>query len=479
MFAKAMRYFLPVFFCAFLGFFFKGLGAQVHIFGPDQGFCQGRNIAWNSNQSAFLFFGAERADANATDGLVFYQIDTLLNTLSQKNYLLPGPAFPGSIEPLFNSNTYLACGGYYLPSGASVGALLWLNAQGDTLKTKFFPVLFGSSSIKRSSTSVNGKIGIVGYRTSSQDNSSDIWIAQLDSLGNLEWERTLGGPANDVGHGIRWHSGKQAWAISGDFETTSYGNYLAFINEQGQWLNDTLISDANANGNYVLEIDQNQRIFMVGESTTNSGPAFDVFVVSTHSNGVVQRWGYFGGTGTEAGFALLFTPDDSLVISGYSTTFNPNLPINPFVAKIDKSFSGGRYKSLNGLGIGISYGVARGPNNHLYVSGSLDQRHFVWKIPEDSLVDLDGNFGAFLGNPPPHNSTFSVAWLAHKMAWEVMSIEQSLPASSISLRDLRGHSLAIALEFSEGRIFIYPAPHLPPGIYILGIGNQWKKISKP
>lgn len=458
--------------------FYPLVYAQVRVFGPDQGFCQGRNMVWNSNQNGFLFFGAERADASAPDALALYQVDTLLNVLAKKTYLLPGPAFPGTIEPLFNSNSFLACGGYYLPSGASVGILLWLNSQGDTLKTKSFPVFFGSSSIKRSSTSPDGKIGIVGYRTSGQNNSSDIWIAQLDSSGNLDWERTLGGQGNDVGHGIRWHSGKQAWAISGDFETASYGNYFAFMNDQGQWLYDTLISDANANGNFALEIDQNDRIFMVGESTTNSGPAFDLFVIATNPVGVVQRWGYFGGPGTEAGFALICSPDDSLIVSGYSTTFEPNLPVNPYVAKIDKSFSAGRFASLSGTGIGISYGVLRRPNSDLYVSGSLDQRHFVWKISEDSLVDLDGKFGAQLSLTAPGMPVHSVAWWPENMAWIVQASAMNLDLAAVCLRDMRGNSLNIQVEKTAGQIHIRPDALLPKGMYVLGLGNQWFKVLK-
>lgn len=453
--------------------------AQLRVFGPDQGFCQGRNMVWNPNQNGFLFFGAERADANSSDGLAVYLIDTQLTVLSKKTYLFPGPAFPGTIQTLFNGHSFLACGGYYLPSGASVGLLLWLNSQGDTLKTKAFPLFFGSSSIKRIGIAPNGKIGMIGYQTSTLSNSSDIWVAQLDSTGNLDWEIALGGPANDVGHGIRWHAAKQAWAISGDFETSSYGNYLAFVDDQGHWINDTLISDANANGNYVLEIDQNGRIFMVGESTTNSGAAFDVFLVTTNSLGVVQRWGYFGGPGTEAGFALICTPDDSLIVSGYSSTFNPNLPINPYVAKVDKSFSGGRFASLNGTGIGISYGVSRDSNAVLYVSGSFNQKHFVWKIHEDSLVDLDGKFGAFLNTAPIVKSGLSIQWLADKMAWECIPNEQKFEPGTIYLKDLRGNAIDIKVECSAQRIFIQPNTLLPTGFYILFLGNQRKKVFKP
>lgn len=83
-------------------------------------------MVWNSSQSTFLFFGTERSDANAQDAFVSYQVDTALNVLSSKRYLFPGPAFPGTIEPLPNGAEFLGCGGYYLPSGNSVGVLIWL-----------------------------------------------------------------------------------------------------------------------------------------------------------------------------------------------------------------------------------------------------------------------------------------------------------------------------------------------------------------
>lgn len=459
--------------------FSLSLSSQTVFFGPDQGSCQGRNMVWNSSQSTFLFFGTERSDANAQDAFVSYQVDTALNVLSSKRYLFPGPAFPGTIEPLPNGAEFLGCGGYYLPSGNSVGVLIWFDAQGDTIKSMEFPVFFGSSSIKRSSIGPQGKIGFVGYRTSGQNNSSDIWIGQLDSLGNLEWERTLGGPLNDVGHGIRWHSGKQAWAISGDFETSSYGNYLAFIDGQGQWLKDSLISDANANGNYVLEIDDAGRIFMSGESTTNSGPAFDIFLVSTSTQGDVNRWGYFGGTGTEAGFSLICTPDDSLLVSGYSTSFYPGLPINPYIIKMDKSFSGGRYSSLNFPSIGISYGLLLRPNGEMYASGSLNQRHFIWKVQPDSLRDLEGRFSALLQTDMLKlNSDFPV-WNRGLEAWEINRSGANFSEADLQLLDIRGTQIPYSFFVDGEKISLQPRYALQVGLYFI-TSKKWRlKAFKP
>lgn len=456
-----------------------GLRGQTVFFGPDQGFCQGRNLVWNSSQGKFLFFGTERSNSNGQDEIVTYHVDTTLTVFGSQRIQFPGPAFPGTLESLPNGNEFLGCGGYYLPSGNSVALLIWFNALGDTIKTVEFPVIFGSSSIKRSSIGPNGKIGFVGYRTSGQNSSSDIWVGQMDSLGNLEWERTFGGPLNDVGHGIRWHSGKQAWAISGDFETSSYGNYLAFIDGQGQWLNDTLITDANANGNYVLEIDAAGRVFMAGESTTNSGPAFDLFLVSTTPQGNVDRWGYFGGSGTEAGFSLVCTPDDSILVSGYSTSFNPSLPINPYILKMDKAFSGGRFSSLNFPFIGISYGLLLRPDGAMYASGSLNQRHFIWKVQPDSLKDLQDRFISLLWSEKVKLNTGFPVWNQIQHAWMVNISKGNFGENDVELFDLKGTKIPFSLRVEEGKICVQPRNSLPAGSYIIA-SKKWRlKAFKP
>jgi len=65
------------------------------------------------------------------------------------------------------------------------------------------------------------------------------------------------------------------------------------------------------------------------------------------------------------------------------------------------------------------------------------------------------------------------------MAWELMLNEQAFDPARLSLSDLRGNALEYNMEIHAASIFIRPQPHLPSGIYLIGLGNQWIKAIKP
>lgn len=97
--------------------FYPLVSAQVRVFGPDQGFCQGRNMVWNPNQNGFLFFGAERADASAPDALALYQVDTLLNVLAKKPTFFLGRHFLEPLNPCLTATPFWPVGAIiFLPA---------------------------------------------------------------------------------------------------------------------------------------------------------------------------------------------------------------------------------------------------------------------------------------------------------------------------------------------------------------------------
>jgi hypothetical protein len=111
---------------------------------------------------------------------------------------------------------------------------------------------------------------MVGYTSSKGVGNKDIWLIKTDSEGEMEWERTLGGPADDEG-----------WSVL----ETEDGGYL---------------------------------VTGVTESEGSGGK--DLWLVKTYSDGY-ERWKKtFGATGDEWGVAVLETKDGGYAVAAVTTS---------------------------------------------------------------------------------------------------------------------------------------------------------------
>lgn len=120
------------------------------------------------------------------------------------------------------------------------------NEFGDTLWTK----KYGGSGIDRgeyfTETSDGGYL-IVGSTESFGAGGSDVWIVKIDSLGNTEWTKTIGGPESDYGSYIKLtsdsgyivtgstnsfgHGGSDVWVIKLTHNPVSVDNIIKIVNQ--------------------------------------------------------------------------------------------------------------------------------------------------------------------------------------------------------------------------------------------------------
>jgi hypothetical protein len=167
---------------------------------------------------------------------------------------------------------------------------------------------------------------------------NDFWILRVDSLGNVLWDKTIGGSANDncksvviTTYGDVFCGGYTLSSISGDKTSPSIGTQVAFdfwlvaLSGTGQLLFDrTLGSIQNDNCNYMVATD-NGGALMVGYSdgpagfskTQNSRGLNDFWVVSVDSLGKRIWDRTLGGTYEDYGYCALKT-NDAFYIGGDS-----------------------------------------------------------------------------------------------------------------------------------------------------------------
>ena len=211
---------------------------------------------------------------------------------------------------------------------SSSGNMVWEKTYGGSGHEEAFSII---------PTNDNGFI-IGGYTSSNDgdvaftNGGNDYWIIKIDSSGNLMWEKTFGGF-----NGEKIKSIKQTYdngyimagrteSVNGDV-TISYGNgdyWIVKIDSIGnlQWQK-SLGGSSSDFAEAIYQVSDSGFI-VNGYSLSNNIDVtgnngwYDYWVVKLDINGNIQWQKCYGGTGGDFGYDLSFTTDGGYILAGYS-----------------------------------------------------------------------------------------------------------------------------------------------------------------
>lgn len=217
------------------------------------------------------------------------------------------------------------------------GNLVWQKSYGGT----------GADYAYSTVQSADGNYLVAGY-TNSQDGdvslpkgSDDYWVIKIDTLGNLLWEKSYGGAAEDYAFSIV-NTNDGGFAVTGVSNSTD-GNITTNIGNFDVWV---IKSDSLGNivwqKNYGGTADEygvltktnikqlvDGSLSIVGVTASNNGDLqynnglTDIFVFNvSSSNGTINWSRVLGGSASESGQAIAQTADGKLLVSGFSNSQN-------------------------------------------------------------------------------------------------------------------------------------------------------------
>lgn len=177
---------------------------------------------------------------------------------------------------------------------------------------------------------------ISGDKTENSNGGNDYWIVKIDAFGNILWQNTIGGSGNDQLTCLKLTSdggyilgGYSISNISGDKTENSIGLFDYWIvktDSMGnvQWQNtiggnnlDWLISiSQTSDGGYILGGFSNSGAS--GDKTENSNGQFDYWIVKTDSMGSIQWQNTIGGNGFDQLYSVHQTSDGGYILGGFS-----------------------------------------------------------------------------------------------------------------------------------------------------------------
>lgn len=240
----------------------------------------------------------------------------------------------------FDVSGYHDNGDYWIVKTDSIGSIQWQNCFGGS----FHDYPYAIKQTLDSGYIVVGESASTDGNVTGNHGFEDCWVIKLDSSGNLQWEKSLGGS---------WHDGGK----------------------------DVLVL---ADGFLVLAVASSTD----GDISSNHGMFNDYWLVKLDINGTLIWEKSLGGGDSDVPFAFKETSDGGFIVGGYSNSTDFDVTGNHgsrdfWIVKTDSTGSIEWEKSLGGSGIDIANSIAITSDNGSIVAG--------WTISTDGNVT--GNHG--------------------------------------------------------------------------------------
>ncbi|MEO6670895.1 MAG: MopE-related protein [Ferruginibacter sp.] len=218
--------------------------------------------------------------------------------------------------------------------------------------------------------------------------SEDFWVIKLNSAGQIQWQKSYGGTSSEVASSIRQTS-EGGYIVSGSSFSNNgdvSGNHgsedfwVIKLNSAGQiqWqksLGGTAADHASsiqetADGGYVV----GGRTSSNNGNVTGNHGSTDYWILKLNNAGQVQWQKTLGGTSYDAAIDIEVTSDAGYIVTGRSNSTNGDVTSNNgqydcWVVKLDNSGIMQWQKSLGGILDDNSYSIHQTQNGGFIVAG--------------------------------------------------------------------------------------------------------------
>jgi uncharacterized delta-60 repeat protein len=214
--------------------------------------------------------------------------------------------------------------------------VLKLDPNGDVQWQKTYGGPDWDTAYSIQQTSDGGYI-VAGMTESFGAGYADIWVLKLDSNGDVQWQKTYGGPGNDGAYSIR-QTADGGYIVSGEY---SFGAGYVDIwvlkldsNGNVQWQKtyggpdwDTAYSiQQTSDGGYIV----------AGWTASFGAGVSDLWVLKLDPNGNIQWQKTYGGSANDRAESIQQTTDGGYIVAGWTYSFGAG-NFDMWVLKLDQN----------------------------------------------------------------------------------------------------------------------------------------------
>jgi len=236
---------------------------------------------------------------------------------------------------------------------------------------------------------VAGKTNSYNGNVTGNHGGTDIWVIKLDSLGNLDWQKCLGGALNEIAYYVI-QTNDNGFAVTGSTNsndgniTGNHGGgdcFLIKLDSSGliQW--QKCYGGTGQDGGYSVQQTSDNSFIISGYTNSydgdvsgNHGGFTDCWVIKTDSLGNLQWQKCIGGSAEERGFAVQQTTDNGYIINGHTQSTDGDITVNHgnddyMIVKLDSLSNIEWQKCYGGTGTDNAYSILEVGNKNYIVSG--------------------------------------------------------------------------------------------------------------
>ncbi|MFL5753403.1 MAG: T9SS type A sorting domain-containing protein [Bacteroidia bacterium] len=234
---------------------------------------------------------------------------------------------------------YLGAGDFWVVKLDALGSIQWQKCLGGS----GYDIAYAAHQNNDGTYIVAGSSASTGGDVSANHGSDDFWVVKLDALGNLVWQKSLGGSGSDVAACLQQTS-DGAYVIAGhtfsnDGDVSGYlgqGNFwVVKLDTAGTLLwQKCLGGSAYTEQAFCIEATSDGGVAVAGRSgstdgdlTFNYGMA-DYWIVKLTSGGNLQWQRSFGGTQDDIAWGIEQCSDGGYAVVGYTESSDGNVSAN-------------------------------------------------------------------------------------------------------------------------------------------------------
>jgi hypothetical protein len=215
-----------------------------------------------------------------------------------------------------------------ITASAAGPAVDWTQTFGDTLNDHAYAVTRAHDF---------GYV-VVGEITNPWPGSVDLYIAKVDYDGDVLWERSYGGSAEDIGYSIdRTTDGGYVIAGATGYNPFSWDVYLVKVDGDGYLEWDTILGGPSEDMAYGVRQTPDGGYVITGD-TDSFGQYENVYVGKTDSSGNPD-WEVSLGLADDHGEAIVLAPGGGYVIGGWRGDGNTFPEFNSLLMKVSEAGS--------------------------------------------------------------------------------------------------------------------------------------------
>jgi hypothetical protein len=246
----------------------------------------------------------------------------------------------------------------------SSGNIIWTKTIGGSSDDEAFSIIQSS----------DGGYVVAGWTQSLGAGNRDIYLVKLDSGGNVMWTKTIGGSSED-GAGPIIQSSDGGYVVAGWTESFGAGwwdIYLVKLDSAGnvQWTK----TIGGSSWDFALSITQSSDggYVVAGLTLSFGAGGSDMYVVKLDSSGNVIWTKTIGGSDWDVATSIIQSSDGGYVVAGQTSSFGAG-GYDIYVAKLDSSGNVQWAKTIGGSDNDGAVAVTDGNVVIIYIVGSITQ----------------------------------------------------------------------------------------------------------